>query len=316
MKNNKKILIPIIIIVVVIILAVIGIVLVKVIGKNSDTKNQPVSFSNDVTSNTTEEPGNSSEEIPEFYKKAIEQLAAGMINVDEMDKFINNYFDPKAFVAYQAIAGDDAKLMEQYSKVTDEEAKKVTDDLKKYSTTLQMISGLANVAQSNLSNTTQNEVSMEPTNATETNEVSNNTENTNQTLDDLQNLKIEVVKIENLQKSEVDENITQVEATLSMAGDEQKCTVVFYGEIVIYVSDSDGKSILDSNSFSNSNELNNNTTENTTTENTVENVSENATENNIENTTGNTTTNNVENSLSNENSINMTTDNNINANEN
>lgn len=244
MFRNKKMLIPIIVAVVVIILAIVAIVILGMNEKKSKNKNaSTVQFDNEQTNSSNdidEDNDDTDEDIPEFYEKAAKQFVEAYMDDEEMEKFIEEYFDATAFVAYDKLDEDELdKFMDEYAKVDEEDAEEVVEKFKQipeaYTQVIafmqamqEMSNGLNNNGNSTNNNTTMNEIDV--------NEITE--------MIDAGDLVVEFERVENLQKSEEVEEITSVDVVISIAGEENTFTMVFYEEFVIYIADEDGNSIL------------------------------------------------------------------------
>lgn len=248
--QNKKVMIAIIICVVVIVLAIVAFVLLGMSENSAKNKNVSTinlgnstqtdgDSENEVENETENEVENTVEEteemivaegVDDFYVDVTKQFVAGYMNSDEMQDFIDNYMDPKAFVAYGNVNMDDAAFMDEYMSISDDDES--IEELKKTLLQLpeayQMVVDLAENAQEmveNAENTTGNEI---------------DTENV-----DFEDTEIKITEIEEPEQSADDDQITSIEATIKLMGQESKIKVVFYGEIVIYVCDENGNSITD-----------------------------------------------------------------------
>jgi len=249
--KNKKTLLPILIGVAIIIIAIIIFVIIGINGKESDNRVSSIHLDNTApASNTTEnEVQNETENetkntarneidedidfgVEEYYQDAAKKFMAGWQDKDEMQDFIDNYFDVKAFVAYDNIDGDESKFLEEYESIADddEQVEKVTESLLSLPDAMEQLSSFAG-AFSEMAESMAN-----TTNAVE-----------NESLDvpDLE-ISLKLTDISEPEVSEDDENISKITLTVDFSGQEQEMTMVFYGEIAIFMADGEGNSILES----------------------------------------------------------------------
>lgn len=251
MKNifsNKKILIPIIACVIVIIIAIVVFIL---IGNDRNPNITEIKFNETTadgnTVNQVNEVDNEVEEnrddenIPDFYRNAAEQFVNGIMSTEEMDIFLDEYLDAKAYVAYNNIDGNDEEFLDEYQSISDddEQITEITDTFSQIASDYENILALGEAMENTSNIITDNETDNE-SNETEDNTASNTSEDTFNTDDYM----IEVVSINNLQESDVVEAITKVDVTLSMGGEEAVITMVFYDEFVIYIEDENGESFI------------------------------------------------------------------------
>lgn len=243
--KNKKVLIPAIIAIIVIIVAIVIFVVMGMSEKNNKKDNSKIKFGGNETSenttknttkntvkNETKDDKKIGEGIDEFYKDAAEKFVAGYMDKDDMETFLEDCVDVKAYLAYSNINGDDSKFLDEYSSIDDDsdEIKKVTDAFKElpqsYTTLLLMVEAFGQMGSEETTENTTNTSS----------------ENIAQFSDEEKEMKL--VDIEKPVKSTGDNNITSIDIKISFLGEEEKITMVFYGETVIYIIDEDGKSIL------------------------------------------------------------------------
>lgn len=232
--KNKRILFPIIISVIVIVIAIIIFILIGSGEKNNksnstiklsgnsenssksntvdntdDEKDNTVdndtdnatdeNTTNDTSNNTTNSTSDDSIDFDgdEFYLKSAKAFVAGLMNSDDMKDFVDKHVDVKAYAACYDISADDAKFMDEYQKLSDDDDK-VLEVSKKFE-----------------------ELASE------------------------KNLKLDAIS--NPKTSGDDENISRVTITLKKGDSTEKYRMVFYGDIVIYIADDSGDSIIDLN---------------------------------------------------------------------
>ena len=232
--KNKRILFPIIISVIVIVIAIIIFILIGSGEKNNksnstiklsgnsenssksntvdntddeedntvdnDTENATdENTTNDTSNNTTNSTSDDSIDFDgdEFYLKSAKAFVAGLMNSDDMKDFVDKHVDVKAYAACYDISADDAKFMDEYQKISDDDDK-VLEVSKKFE-----------------------ELASE------------------------KNLKLDAIS--NPKTSGDDENISRVTITLKKGDSTEKYRMVFYGDIVIYIADDSGDSIIDLN---------------------------------------------------------------------
>lgn len=232
--KNKRILFPIIISVIVIVIAIIIFILIGS-GEKNDKSNSTIKLSgnsenssksntvdntdeeednavdndtdnatdenttNDTSNNTTNSTSDDSIDFDgdEFYLKSAKAFVAGLMNSDDMKDFVDKHVDVKAYAACYDISADDAKFMDEYQKLSDDDDK-VLEVSKKFE-----------------------ELASE------------------------KNLKLDAIS--NPKTSGDDENISRVTITLKKGDSTEKYRMVFYGDIVIYIADDSGDSIIDLN---------------------------------------------------------------------
>ena len=232
--KNKRILFPIIISVIVIVIAIIIFILIGSGEKNNksnstirlsgnsenssksntvdntddeddntvdnDTDNSTdENTTNDTSNNTTNSTSDDSIDFDgdEFYLKSAKAFVAGLMNSDDMKDFVDKHVDVKAYAACYDISADDAKFMDEYQKLSDDDDK-VLEVSKKFE-----------------------ELASE------------------------KNLKLDAIS--NPKTSGDDENISRVTITLKKGDSTEKYRMMFYGDIVIYIADDNGDSIIDLN---------------------------------------------------------------------
>ena len=232
--KNKRILFPIIISVIVIVIAIIIFILIGSGEKNNksnstirlsgnsenssksntidntddeedntvdnDTDNSTdENTTNDTSNNTTNSTSDDSIDFDgdEFYLKSAKAFVAGLMDSDDMKDFVDKHVDVKAYAACYDISADDAKFMDEYQKLSDDDDKVL--------------------------------------------EVSKKIEE----LASEKNLKLDAIS--NPKTSGDDENISRVTITLKKGDSTEKYRMMFYGDIVIYIADDNGDSIIDLN---------------------------------------------------------------------
>ena len=232
--KNKRILFPIIISVIVIAIAIIIFILIGSGEKNNksnstirlsgnsenssksntvdntddeedntvdnDTDNSTdENTTNDTSNNTTNSTSDDSIDFDgdEFYLKSAKAFVAGLMDSDDMKDFVDKHVDVKAYAACYDISADDAKFMDEYQKLSDDDDK-VLEVSKKFE-----------------------ELASE------------------------KNLKLDAIS--NPKTSGDDENISRVTITLKKGDSTEKYRMMFYGDIVIYIADDNGDSIIDLN---------------------------------------------------------------------
>lgn len=232
--KNKRILFPIIISVIVIVIAIIIFILIGS-GEKNNKSNSTIKLSgnsenssksntvdntddeedntvdndtdnatdenttNDTSNNTTNSASDDSIDFDgdEFYLKSAKAFVAGLMNSDDMKDFVDKHVDVKAYAACYDISADDAKFMDEYQKLSDDDDK-VLEVSKKFE-----------------------ELASE------------------------KNLKLDAIS--NPKTSGDDENISRVTITLKKGNSTEKYRMMFYGDIVIYIADDNGDSIIDLN---------------------------------------------------------------------
>ena len=221
--KNKRILFPIIISVIVIVIAIIIFILIGS-GEKNNKSNSTIKLSgnsenssksntvdnttdnatdenttNDTSNNTTNSASDDSIDFDgdEFYLKSAKAFVAGLMNSDDMKDFVDKHVDVKAYAACYDISADDAKFMDEYQKLSDDDDK-VLEVSKKFE-----------------------ELASE------------------------KNLKLDAIS--NPKTSGDDENISRVTITLKKGDSTEKYRMMFYGDIVIYIADDNGDSIIDLN---------------------------------------------------------------------
>lgn len=232
--KNKRILFPIIISVIVIVIAIIIFILIGS-GEKNNKSNSTIKLSgnsenssksntvdntddeedntvdndtdnatdenttNDTSNNTTNSTSDDSIDFDgdEFYLKSAKAFVAGLMNSDDMKDFVDKHVDVKAYAACYDISADDAKFMDEYQKLSDDDDK-VLEVSKKFE-----------------------ELASE------------------------KNLKLDAIS--NPKTLGDDENISRVTITLKKGDSTEKYRMVFYGDIVIYIADDSGDSIIDLN---------------------------------------------------------------------
>ena len=232
--KNKRILFPIIISVIVIVIAIIIFILIGSGEKNNksnstirlsgnsenssksntvdntddeedntvdnDTDNSTdENTTNDTSNNTTNSTSDDSIDFDgdEFYLESAKAFVAGLMDSDDMKDFVDKHVDVKAYAACYDVSADDAKFMDEYQKLSDDDDK-VLEVSKKFE-----------------------ELASE------------------------KNLKLDAIS--NPKTSGDDENISRVTITLKKGNSTEKYRMVFYGDIVIYIADDNGDSIIDLN---------------------------------------------------------------------
>lgn len=230
--KNKKIMFPIIVSVVVIVIAIIIFIIIGSGEKNtksnstirlggnsenssksntvSNTDDEDNTIDNDVDNDTDNSTDNTSDNTTnstsddgidfdgdEFYLDSAKAFVAGLMNSDDMKDFVDNHVDVKAYAACYDVNADDAKLMDEYAKLSDDDDKvlAVSEEFGK------LVS------------------------------------------DD--EFKLEAIS--NPKTSSDDENISRVTITLKNGDSTKKYRMVFYSDIVIYIADDNGDSIIDLN---------------------------------------------------------------------
>ena len=147
--TNKKTLIPILLGVAIIIIAIVTFVVMGTSKKKTTRvstvkldNTQPATnelgntygntSKNEVENETKNEVDNEVEnevdedkdfDIEEFYQNAAKLFVKGFSGEDEMQDFINEYFDSKAYIAYENAELDDSKFMDEYNSINDDDEK-------------------------------------------------------------------------------------------------------------------------------------------------------------------------------------------------
>lgn len=166
---------------------------------NATDENTTNDTTNDTSNNTTNSASDDSIDFDgdEFYLKSAKAFVAGLMNSDDMKDFVDKHVDVKAYAACYDISADDAKFMDEYQKLSDDDDK-VLEVSKKFE-----------------------ELASE------------------------KNLKLDAIS--NPKTSGDDENISRVTITLKKGDSTEKYRMMFYGDIVIYIADDNGDSIIDLN---------------------------------------------------------------------
>ena len=135
--TNKKTLIPILLGVAIIIIAIVTFVVMGT-SKKKTTRVSTVKLdntqpaTNEVENETKNEVDNEVEnevdedkdfDIEEFYQNAAKLFVKGFSGEDEMQDFIDEYFDSKAYIAYENAELDDSKFMDEYNSINDDDEK-------------------------------------------------------------------------------------------------------------------------------------------------------------------------------------------------
>lgn len=147
--TNKKTLIPILLGVAIIIIAIVTFVVMGTSKKKTTRvstvkldNTQPATnelgntygntSKNEVENETKNEVDNEVENevdedkdfgIEEFYQNAAKLFVKGFSGEDEMQDFIDEYFDSKAYIAYENAELDDSKFMDEYNSINDDDEK-------------------------------------------------------------------------------------------------------------------------------------------------------------------------------------------------
>lgn len=282
MNRGKKIVIPAIIIVLVVVVAVIVFVLIGVNDKKGKDSNSTIKFNDeDNTANVVQDDEGESEPeiadgVEDFQKEAVEKFLAGYMDEDDMEDFLEDCIDTKAYLAYGNVNGDDKKFLEEYEAIEDDsdEVAQVTDSFKKCPQMFKFVmmlldsmtnsssefnnafsdimnnttNDIGNDVRNNVTNTTDDEVENDITNTTD-NEIANNTvSDEDEEMPEFsdEDKKMRLVRIDEPEESSDDSEITSVVFTVSFLQQEAKLKMVFYGDVVIYICDEDGVSILES----------------------------------------------------------------------
>ena len=245
--QNKKIMIPIVVSVVVIMLAIIIFIAIGVKEKKDKQKNGgPVEFANSTqasaepssknstnTSNKTdpdEKIVSNEEALKKLDKKqrnAIIAFIEGLSDKDTMESFINDYFDTQAYIAYKNVDGDESSLFDEYNNIDQDEIDKLNEKLLSTPETLQELQTVAE-GMTTLANSL---------NETDT-EISTDNEEIDFTI-----RAVEATELDHY--NEDDEKYGKTVVTISMWGEEQEVTFIFYGDVIIYIEGADGKPFLD-----------------------------------------------------------------------
>lgn len=147
--TNKKTLIPILLGVAIIIIAIVTFVVMGTSKKKTTRvstvkldNTQPATnelgntygntSKNEVENETKNEVDNEVEnevdedkdfDIEEFYQNAAKLFVKGFSGEDEMQDFIDEYFDSKAYIAYENAELDDSKFVDEYNSINDDDEK-------------------------------------------------------------------------------------------------------------------------------------------------------------------------------------------------
>lgn len=267
MSKNKKIVIPLIVIILVIVVAIGIFVFIGMSSKNDKNKDSKIKFDEGTTSENTnnntntagKDEDNSDDEIgadvEEFYRVAIKKFIAGYMDEDDMETFLEDCLDAKAYLAYDNIDGDDAKFYDEYMSIPDDDEKieEITKTFKQLPEGYKMVFAFMNM----MGNMAEN---MNSTNSTNTTDSDDNTVNMNITgnIADFseEDKELKLVDIKEPEKSSGDNQITSIVCTISLLGQEDDLKMVFYGDTVIYICDKDGTSILEAADSGSDNESN------------------------------------------------------------
>lgn len=238
--QNKKVLIAAGISVGVIILAIIIFIIIGVKDKKNQQHAKVMEFNTVQTSEPTgsEEPKNESknevveerksneevlEDMDEKYSKPILSFIDALLEEDDMESFIEDYFASKAYLAMQEDDYEDSKLMEIYETIDDDDAKDIEDKL------MEIPEKLAEVKKtkeglSELSNTLDNTTS----------------EGKNEEIG------IYITDVSDVEEyNEDDKDFVRAYLTLDILTVEKDLVITFYGEAIINITDDEGNSIFD-----------------------------------------------------------------------
>lgn len=132
--RNKKILIPLIAMLVVI--TVLIVVLLLLMGKNKNTTSAPAS-TEQPTPTTSTQPSSEPEpeeidlsNVDEEYSEVAIAFANALSETKSMEKFLELYVDPTAFVAYTKCKGNIEDFFTVFEAVEEEEADEITEAFK------------------------------------------------------------------------------------------------------------------------------------------------------------------------------------------
>ena len=250
--RNKKTLIPILLGIAIIIIAIVTFIVIGVTSKKSKSRVSVVkldnsqsttnelgnTYENKTDNNTTNETDDDDDEeddedkdfgIEEFYQEVAKKFVKGFADEDEIKDFVDEYFDPKAYVAYQDAELDDSKFLDEYSNLADDDERieELTEKALNMPKAMKQAEELIRAMSDSVENTTMTD--------DDGNEL------------DMSDIDFEV-KLEDISEPEIsedDEKISKIVLTISMSGQELELTMVFYDEVVIYIMDSDEESFLD-----------------------------------------------------------------------
>ena len=161
--------------------------------------------------------------MDEKYSKPILSFIDALLNKDDMESFIEDYFASKAYLAMQEDDYEDSKLMEIYETIDDDDAKDIEDKL------MEIPEKLAEVKKtkeglSELSNTLDNTTSE-----------GNNEE-----------IGIYITDVSDVEEyNEDDKDFVRAYLTLDILTVEKDLVITFYGEAIINITDDEGNSIFD-----------------------------------------------------------------------
>lgn len=251
--KNKKTLIPILLGIAIVVIAIITFIIIGVTGKKSKSRVSVVKLdntqaatnelgntygnntnsTNNTNNNTTNEVDDDEDKdfgVEEFYQEAAKKFIKGYQDEDEIKEFVEDYFDPKAYVAYEYADLDDSKFLEEYSNLddNDEKIEEITEQILSLPSAWKQLSeymtAFGEMSDGNLENMTD--------------------ENGNTI--DLSNMELSLtlVDIDDPEISEDDENISKITLTVDFMGQEQELIMVFYDEVVIYIMNEDGESAI------------------------------------------------------------------------
>lgn len=220
--NNKRLVFPLVIILVVIVIAIVVFILIGK-GANSSDKVSTIKLGNSTGNNATTNVTNASDENTmdntanntsntsnstsgddfefsgdQFYVDAVESFMAGLMDEDDMQKFVDDHVDVKAYLAAYLVNGDDAEFIDEYQGIDDGDSK-IDQVGEKF---LDLVSS-------------DNDYTL--------------------------------TSISDPKESGDDESITRVTVTLKSDSETKKYRMVFYDDIVIYICDENGDSVIDLN---------------------------------------------------------------------
>lgn len=220
--KNKRLVFPLVIILVVIVIAIVVFILIGK-GANSSDKVSTIKLGNSTGNNATTNVTNASDENTtdnttdntsnntlnstsgddfefdgdQFYLDAVESFMAGLMDEDDMQKFVDDHVDVKAYLAAYLVNGDDAEFLDEYSGIDDDDSK------------------IEQVGEKFLDLVSSDEY--------------------------------EIKSISDPKESGDDESITRITVTLKSDSETKKYRMVFYDDIVIYICDENGDSVIDLN---------------------------------------------------------------------
>lgn len=182
--TNKKTLIPILLGIAIIIIAIVTFVVmgtskkketrvstVRLDNTQPETNELGNTYGNTVENETKNEVENEVDnevnnevdedkdfDIEEFYQDAAKLFVKGFSGEEEMQDFVDEYFDSKAYVAYKNVELDDSKFMDEYNSIDDEDEsiEETTEKVVKISTAIDSTVKLEDISEPEVSEDDEN----------------------------------------------------------------------------------------------------------------------------------------------------------------